>query len=219
MRSFRTKRAGRRVLDAPPRCHACGLVAALALCLATGPGRPVEAADTDGNFAIKGGGVQPCSALLTAHDRKSDDLGLYAGWIDGYLTGLNQFSPQTYDLATWQGSDTLLSMTRAVCQQMPPDTRVLEAFLQIVRAIQPGRLQQEEGLVALLHNGKGTAIYGSILITAKTRLNALGHQAGAEDTAFTEATALAFQRFQKAEGLAETGLPDQQTLYRLLRLP
>ena len=175
------------------------------------------AADAAGKFALKGAGPQKCSALLSAYEKKSGDLALYAGWIDGYLTGLNQAAPETYDLAAWQGADTLLAMTRAACQQMPPETRVIDAFTQIVLAIRPGRIAQEEGLIALMHDGKGTAVYGSVLIAAKRRLNALGHAVGTENMTFDKTTAAGFQSYQKAEGIPETGLPDQQTLYHLLR--
>ena len=176
-----------------------------------------HAADDAGNFAIKGGGQQTCAALLKAYETKSPDLGLYAGWVDGYLTGINQFTPQTYDMAAWQTSDTLLAMTQAVCKQLPAEKRVIDAFVEVVRAIQPGRVVKMDALIALMHEGKGTAAYSSVIIQMKERLVGQGFDPGSTDDSFDALTAKALAEFQKAKGLAETGLPDQQTLYVLFR--
>ncbi len=178
---------------------------------------PATAADKDGNFAIKGGGVQSCAALHKAYESKSGDLRFYAGWIDGYITGLNQFSNQTYDLATWQNADTLLALTHSVCQQLPGEKRVFDAFIEVMRLLAPGRLQSEDGLIALVQGTDGTAIYDGVLRSAKARLKDAGFNPGALDSSFTPETAAAFQAYQKRENLPETGLPDQKTLYVLLR--
>lgn len=178
---------------------------------------PAKAADDLGNFAIKGGGQQTCGALLKAYETKSTDLGLYAGWVDGYLTGINQFTPQTYDMAAWQSSDTLLAMTQAVCKQLPAEKRVIDAFIEVVRAIQSGRIAKMDTLIALMHEGKGTATYASVIIQMKARLLDQGFDPGSSDDSFDALTAKALTEFQKAKGLAQSGLPDQQTLYVLFR--
>lgn len=175
------------------------------------------AADDAGNFAIKGGGQQTCGALLKAYETKSTDLGLYAGWVDGYLTGINQFTPQTYDMAAWQSSDTLLAMTQAVCKQLPAEKRVMDAFIEVIRAIQSGRIAKMDTLIALMHEGKGTATYSSVIIQMKARLLDQGFDPGSSDDSFDAVTAKALTEFQKAKGLAQSGLPDQQTLYVLFR--
>lgn len=201
----------RRAFRAPLLISVLALISHVTLAL------PVAAADADGNFAIKGGGVQTCAALQTAYQTQSGDLRLYAGWIDGYITGLNQFSNQTYDLATWQSADTVLALTHAACQQLPDDKRVFDAFIEVMRLLAPGRLQSEDSLIALVQGKEGTAVYDGVLRSAKARLKEAGFEPGALDSSFTSETAAAFQAYQKSQNLPETGLPDQQTLYALLR--
>ncbi len=180
-------------------------------------GASAHAADDSGNFAIKGGGQQSCSALATAYDTKSSDLALYAGWVDGYLTGINQYTAQTYDMAAWQTSETLLAMTYAVCKQLPSDKRVIDGFVEVVRAIQSGRIAKMDTLIALVHEGKGTATYASVIIKMKDRLKSLGFDPGSTDDSFDAQTASALSAFQKDKGLDPSGLPDQQTLYVIFR--
>lgn len=192
-------------------------ILAIWLCLGALP-LVAYAADDNGNFAIKGGGLQSCQALIKAFEGQTDDLKLYAGWIDGYLTGLNQFTDQTYDFAAWQTSDTLLGMTYSVCQEMPDETRMMDAFIEIVRLIQPGRIVTEDGMIALLHEGQGTAVYEKVLDSLKSRLQDLGYEPGI-NIGFEKETAQAIALYQKDAGLPQSGLPDQQTLYNLFRAP
>lgn len=189
------------------------VVAAVALTLST----PSLAADDKGDFAIKGGGAQSCQGFLTAYGARNSDLALYAGWIEGYLTGLNQFTPDTYDLASWQSVDTLIGLLQAACSQSAPDRRVIEAMTDVLRLLYPGRLQAQDTMIALVHENTGMTIYESVLRSAKTRLNSLGHGAGVVDDSFTPEVARAFEAFQRARSIPVTGLPDQQTLYLLLR--
>ena len=177
---------------------------------------PAVAADPQGQFAIKGGGQQSCGTFLTAWEERSSDLGLYAGWIDGYLTGLNQFTDSTYDLASWQTSDTLMGLTQSVCLQAPGETRFMDAFFQIVRVITPSRIMVQSPLVALIHEGESTVAYGPVIARLKARLEELGHgEMLTQGEAFDPATATAIAVFQEAEGLPATGLPDQRTLFEL----
>lgn len=189
----------------------------LALALALALPSPSLGADDKGDFAIKGGGVQPCGAFLTAYEARNTDLALYAGWIDGYLTGLNQSTPDTYDLASWHSVETLIGLLQAACSQSAPERRVIEAFTDVLRLLYPGRVQAQDGMIALVHEGTGMTIYASVLRSAKARLNALGHGAGAEDDSFTPDVVRAIEAFQRARNIPVTGLPDQQTLYLLLR--
>lgn len=176
------------------------------------------AADPDGQFAIKGGGQQACASFLAAYDAQTRDLGLYAGWIDGYVTGLNQFTDDTYDLASWQTTETLLGLTQSVCAQAPEGTRFMDAFFQVVRLITPSRVAAKSPLVAMVHDGQSTVAYGAVIERMKTRLRDLGHGAGlATDMSFDPATATAVAAFQTTKGLPATGLPDQRTLFELFR--
>lgn len=208
----------RKARATPGRGHLQGAPFASWLLVALALAGPAAAADADGQFAIKGGGQQPCASFLTAWDSRNSDLSLYAGWIDGYVTGLNQFTDNTYDLAPWQATETLLGLTQSVCAQAPEGTRFMDAFFQVVRLITPSRVTEQSPVIALVHEGQSTLAYGAVIERMKTRLRDLGHGDGLTvNAAFDPATAAAVSAFQTAEGLPATGLPDQRTLFQLFR--
>lgn len=175
------------------------------------------AADAAGQFAIKGAGAQTCTAFLASWDAGSPDLALYAGWIDGYLTGMNQTTPDTYDLASWQTAETLMGLVRSVCGAVPGETGFLDAFHEVQRLITPSRLTEVSPLVALVHEGQSTVAYAAVVQRVQARLAALGHAPGPADGTFRPETAAALAEFQATQTLPQTGLPDQRTLFALFR--
>lgn len=193
-----------------------GIGAVAVIGLAALLAQTAQAADADGKFAIKGAGLQTCKGFLAAWDAGSTDIGLYGGWIDGYMTGLNQFLPQTYDLGPWQTTPTLLGMTRSVCDQSDPEKRFIDAFFDVVRLLQTQTLTQESQAIGVTHDGRSAILYADVITRMKARLIELGKLEGAADQTFDEATAQALTAFQTERGFSVTGLPDQQTLFELL---
>jgi peptidoglycan hydrolase-like protein with peptidoglycan-binding domain len=63
------------------------------------------------------------------------------------------------------------------------------------------------------------AIYAEVLQRVQNRLSALGLYQGEREPEFGEKTREAVVAFQRSNNLQPTGLPDQATLWRLLRLP
>ena len=49
--------------------------------------QPAFSSTADGQFTIKGAGLQTCAAFSEAFDAGSSDLASYAGWLDGFVTG------------------------------------------------------------------------------------------------------------------------------------
>ncbi|MEO0360352.1 MAG: peptidoglycan-binding domain-containing protein [Pseudomonadota bacterium] len=188
--------------------------AALAALLMSAPNL-APAADQDGHFAVKDAGAQTCGALLKSWEEKNRDLGQYAGWIAGYVTGVNQLTNGLYDLAAWQSTETLLGMTRSICQQAPAETRFLDAFAALVQRISPVRLQRKSDLEGVRRDGKAIVIYKAILAEARIRLAREGFPSGDPNAPFDQRASDAFLAYQKAFELDETGLPDQKTLFSL----
>ncbi|WP_340108834.1 peptidoglycan-binding domain-containing protein [Pikeienuella sp. HZG-20] len=220
---MRPQRRARRAPSAPPGRRPAGAVAgpfaaaaAAAFCIFGGA---AHAADADGAFAIKDAGAQTCGAFLKAWDEGNRDLAQYAGWLSGYLTGLNQFTDGAYDLAPWQSTETLLGMTRSACGQVPEETRFLDAFARLIQQMAPMALSASSKLEGVRRGGRGFAIYSAVLDAAKRRLAAEGFAPGPVEAEFDQTASDAFLAFQKARGLEETGLPDQKTLFELFMRP
>lgn len=174
-----------------------------------------QAADRTGEFAIKGAGVQTCASLTRAWDAKSTDLNLYAGWIDGYLTGMNQHTDGTFDVAPWQSSMTLLALVSQMCQQNNADTRFIDVFNQLMRDFMPARLTDSSSVSAVRRGDMAVVLYNDTITRLQRRLTEEGFAPGEADGNFDDQTAAALEKFQAGRGLPLTGFPDQQTLFAL----
>lgn len=174
-------------------------------------------ADDTGKFAIKGAGLQNCSSFVEAYTSQSGDIGLYGGWIDGYVTGLNQHREATYDVLPWQNTRIVLAMVKSACDQMPEDPLFIDAFAQVLRLLFPDRLTVESAVSGIRRDGTAMAIYKDVIERIEARLDELGFDPGDVDTAFTQSTVAALRRFQTRNGIDTTGFPDQRTLFTLFR--
>jgi len=188
------------------------------LCLAVLAATPSFAADDDGNFAIKGAGLQTCAAFNTAFSERSADLGLYAGWLDGFLTGQNQYREGVFDLASWETTQILLALTNSACSQLPEEARFIDGFAQVLRAIRPDAITTKNEASAAALGDAVVVLYDDVMVRMKMALAERGHEPGdVASPTFTAQTSTALKAFQESRGLTVSGLPDQRTLYALFR--
>lgn len=191
----------------------CFLV--LGLLCAIAPG---NAADAKGAYAIDGGGGATCKAFTDS--RKADDTraaGLFAGWVDGYLSAANQNSPDTFDLTPWQTTDLLLVLLGRYCESYPED-RFEIAVNTMRKALHAQRLVTRSETLLAGSKEKGVPIYREIMLRAQQSLKQQGVYPGALDGNYGQAMHTALNAFQEKNGIKVTGLPDQETLFRLLPL-
>lgn len=198
------------------RMPVAGLVTAVFVALSAVPG---QSADTNGNFAYKGAGNQTCGHFNAAWDGQSNDLLLYGGWLDGYLTAFNQFRDDTFDIAPWQTTQTMLGLVRSVCSQMPEDTPFPRATWQLLSALQPNRLEEFSTAMILTQEDTQVAIYEALLPRLLGAMEAAGYPVTVSPTsaAFMSQLAAGLRAIQASRGLKQTGKLDQQTLFTLLQ--
>lgn len=172
-----------------------------------------NAADTDGNFAVKGSGLQTCVAFATAMDENAVEIGVYGGWIEGYLTGQNRRIENTFDATPWADTPTLLAITKSICTQLPADTRFSDAFDMVLRMLLPSRLRNASPMVSLDGADQQLVLYRDVLAMVRDRLAVLKFDVGSEVAdPFDDRTRAALEEFQTSRDLRPTGLPDQRTL-------
>ncbi|WP_201742297.1 peptidoglycan-binding domain-containing protein [Mangrovicoccus ximenensis] len=184
-----------------------GLAAALLLPLAA------AAASQDGKFKADGAGTAPCSdftAALEAGDRVK--VAGFAAWTEGFLTAVNALQADTYDITPWQTTPVLMEKLRRFCLGHP-GTQMIEATGQLAAVLAPYRQVAESPMVQARNSGRAVMLPAVILervrqVLEEERGSGLSTAGGDFDAAFSAALA----GFQKARGLAETGLPDQLTL-------
>lgn len=179
---------------------------------------PGNAADSKGAYAIDGGGGAPCKAFTDS--RKADNknaAGLFAGWVDGYLSAANQNSPDTFDLTPWQTTDLLLVLLGRYCDSYPEDSFEI-AVNNLRKALHTQRLATRSETLLAGNKEKGVPIYREIMVRAQQRLKQQGFYSGALDGNYGQAMNTAIRAFQEKNAITVTGLPDQETLFRLLPL-
>ena len=178
---------------------------------------PASAVDAEGRFAIEGGGLQTCGDFETAMRWRTRDVSAFGGWLEGYLTALNQSYADVYDLTPWQTTESLLSLLRSVCRQMPDDARVAAGVDRMVAVLLPQALRDESPVVAVpAADGEAFAMYVAVLDRIGAGLRSRGHDVVQRTGHFGEDTREGLRAVQAAAGLPATGLPDQRTLFVLL---
>jgi hypothetical protein len=188
------------------------LCAALLLALAW---QPASAADADGRFMVKGAGTATCERFLAARQKKDAEYVSLAGWLDGYLSFMNQSEDRTFDVAPWQGTELLLSAVAVECRRNP-EASFHGAAYRVATSLRPGRLQAKSPPVTATVDGKSMVLYAEVVTRIQQRLKLRGLFAPEPNGSYDATTAGALRAFQRDQQLPETGLPDQLTLAKLL---
>lgn len=180
-------------------------------------GGPALSADQDGQFAVEGGGARTCESFLAVEDdgeQGSVEYTYFMGWMQGYVTGINRFQPETFDLVPWQNTKILTLVLQGICQTDPQMT-FFRAVDVMARVLSADRLQASSKVLQVGEGEDQIAIYEAILQRAQERLREKGYLDAIPDGKYGPATQKAFESFQKDNGEEVTGVPDLISLYRL----
>lgn len=173
-----------------------------------------HAADGDGDFAVKGVGFETCERYLSAKDSGGNGYVMFRSWLNGFVTAYNARSDDLYDASPIYNIDVLSQAVANICASQP-ETRFTGAALGLMQQIADDGLKRKSPSVAMEANGQTVRLPREILRRAQARLQALGHYSGGVDGVYGPGTRSAFERFQNANDLAASGLPDTLTLVRL----
>jgi hypothetical protein len=182
--------------------------------IALAPGHP-RAADSSGHFALRGVALATCEQFLQALQERQENVLLAGGWLEGYMTAVNQLMPKTFDIAPWQNTDTILALVKHNCERNR-EQRFFAVVTAMIEFLAQNRLQEQSDRVLAEADGQRVMIYGQIMRDVQQRLIDKGLLQGNADGQFGAKTKAALQEFQKKENIQVTGLPDQVTLWRLL---
>ena len=171
-------------------------------------------AGEQGRFAIKGIGIQNCAQFGAAYKERSQAAYVFAGWVDGYVSALNRLQNGTFDAAPWQSTDIMLALINNHCQRNP-ESRLYEVVQALLGYYADQRLSEISPAVDAVVGDRTVKVYQEVLRRAQSALAEQGIYSGTADGLFGPKTQAAFEAFQEQSNLAKTGLPDQQTLYRL----
>ena len=174
------------------------------------------AADGNGRFAPKGAGLILCESFVAEHAKGSDAYLLFRGWIDGYVTAVNRYETETFDILALQTPATVAAAIDNHCSKNPQDP-VLDVMLAIVDQLRVRRIRAESRLVRIENrSGDHVLLYEESIRAIRTALAELGYPLDPDDGVYDDRAESALRGFQATRGLEATGLPDQATLWELL---
>ena len=194
------------------RRTALHLLLALAAAL---PGSAL-AADAEGQFALRGAALVPCSLYAQEHEARGDVYKIVASWVDGYVTGINQYLDDNYDLLPFETTELILEIVDRHCQTHPNDP-VFGVVNGLFEKLKKQRLAHRSEKITVAKGGFQDRLYVELVKRVQSRLSKAGLYKGTVDGSFNEETSHAIAAYQESIGFQPTGFPDQATLWRLLR--
>lgn len=189
-------------------------LAALLLSLSWVP--PLSAADQAGRFVLKGAANAGCNDYLKAYEDKPGGFLLYLGWLGGYITALNQYRNNTYDLTSWESMGLLAASLHSYCSSHP-SASFFGASQRLVEALNADSLETFTPGIEVHNRGVTLTLNQPLVSRVHRQLAELGLYSGAPDASFGDDSKAAMSAYQKQHGLPPTGLPDQLTLYQMFR--
>lgn len=166
------------------------------------------------DFVIKGAGTQKCSLYVGFIDKKSVKVNLFAGWLEGYLTAVNEYNENIYDITSFQSIRLIMKLVYAHCQSHS-ESSFYVVTKKLVQSFLPLSLNSKSELVVLAYNNKKIFSYVSILKKAKEKLKLLGYRVSSNEKILTKGDIKSIIKFQGENYIAMTGLPDEATLMKL----
>jgi hypothetical protein len=80
-----------------------------------------SAADQNGLFAIRGAGLLTCLTYVQEREAASDAYLMIGGWLDGYVTAVNELSLETFDVTPYVSTELLTVLINRHCKGNPTD--------------------------------------------------------------------------------------------------
>lgn len=176
----------------------------------------VSAADQNGLFAIRGAGLLTCQTFVQEREAASDAYVMIGGWLDGYVTAINELSQETFDIIPYVSTELLTVLINRHCKDNPTD--ILYAVTNTLLAnLFDERLKFSSAYVDVRVGVDQMRLYTNTIERIQTTLAAKGLLDIEASGKWNIATRDALVKYQESVGLKGTGFPDQATLWSLLR--
>jgi hypothetical protein len=187
--------------------------------------RPATAADTKHSFAVHGIGALSCAEMANAMTQVDPQTkatseaavrSTLASWMLGYVTALNRMDPATYDATPVQDDVPLVNMVVGVCSKNPT-ARVETVVSAIFTSLDKAKLPTESPEVKVTVGAQSTVLRQATLLSLEKALVAQKLLKSADaDGKFDDNVKAALVKYQTAQKLPQTGLPDADTVIRAL---
>lgn len=175
----------------------------------------VAAADGKGQFGVRGAGLITCAVYEREREARSPVYHVVGAWLDGYVTGINQYADATYDVLSFESTELLAALVSENCRKNP-DAVVFAVLRAVVEQAGKNRLRSPSRKVEVTVDERKVLLYDETLKRIQQALASRGFYRGPVTGTYDESTQKAMKAFQSSSKLQPTGFPDQLTLWRLL---
>lgn len=191
------------------------IMAALSLATLTLDPNWANTVDATGRYAVRGIGQTSCAEFSRSLPSSPVMTQSVSNWLAGYLSAMNRYEPDTYDIAAWHDELYLLDLVRRTCIQRPAlvVAQAAEAVGQVLRASRVAAYSPMQAITGA--NGQSVRLYVDVIRRIQAALADASLYAGPVDGAVSAPLLDAIGQFQRTHSLPVTGLPDQQTLFQL----
>ena len=155
------------------RCMRLCLIVGSMLCL------PIaQAADSQGNFAVKGVANVSCKDYAASAAQGGPELSQYLGHVNGYVSAYNALSVNTFDVLSWQSVDTILLLLLSRCDKHP-EVKFGAMLTTLLGYLHEHRVQAVASRVALGPKENSLYLYEPVFKELTQRLQAAGYKQAA----------------------------------------
>ncbi len=188
-----------------------------AACVWAAAALPAAAADANHDFAVHGIGALTCTQLTNTPAKAQGEVRMVlASWLLGYLTAMNRADAVTYDATPVQDQGALVNMVSGVCK-LHPKVPVEAVAFSVFQSLEKAKLATASPEIKVTVGKSSTVLRQDTLNKVEKVLVSLKYlPAGQATGAFSGSTAVALAKFQTAQKLPATGLPDPATVVRAL---
>lgn len=176
----------------------------------------VWAADQHGLFSIRGAGLLTCGTFVAEREKASEAYMMMGGWLDGYITGVNELAESTFDITPFQSTELVSLLVYRHCRDNSEDL-IFAVVNTLLARLHDQRLTSASPYTDVRVGERQVRLYDSVIRDIQSALAGKGLLAENPDGSWNAATATALSRFQATVGLESSGFPDQTTLWYLLR--
>lgn len=182
--------------------------------------RTVDAADADGQFAVRGIGGQTCSSFITVIEnadpaQREQGILSFINWTAGYLSYVNRSSQGVFDASPIIESRDLLQVILNQCGQNL-DALFENVAFDVLSVLSKGAVIKASPLVSVNLENQSRQYREETIISVQNALIEKELLEGPPDGVVGPATQAAIARFQKDQGLTATGFLDFATVIRAL---
>lgn len=195
----------------------CRLLGALALCIVVlASVRVAAAAGQKGQYGIRGAGLVTCQVYNQQRKARSSAYDAIGGWMDGYITGMNQYAGDTYDAAPFETTELYAALVSEYCEKHP-ETPIFTVLNSLVKYHWKDRLRAPSPKVEVAAGGQEVMLYGGVIRQVQQRLSQRGFYHGKLTDSYGPSVRKAMAAFQRSIHFRPTGFPDEASLWQLLK--